>query len=62
MTIPPSPFKTHSTENNSKRVGWNNYFMGYGRDDSPFPPARADLKRNYQIGWDAAEAYKKEHR
>lgn len=39
---------------NAKRVGWEAYFEGKGRDANPFPPARRDLGSDYLDGWDEA--------
>lgn len=41
-------------EHNAKREGWKGFHKGRGRDECPFPPARTDLKRDYETGWDAA--------
>lgn len=41
---------------NAKREGWFCYLEGRARDASPFPPARDDLTRAYQIGWDRAQS------
>jgi hypothetical protein len=39
---------------NCKRIGWEAFFVGRGREKCPFPPARADLQRDYREGWDLA--------
>ena len=40
---------------NGKREGWRQFFLGRSRESCPFPPARADLLRDYREGWDAAD-------
>lgn len=41
-------------DNSALIEGWRAYHAGKGRDTCPFPGARHDLRRDYQIGWDRA--------
>jgi len=56
---PPAPPWPPSHATNSLREGWKAYFADRARDDSPFPPIRADLHAGYREGWDAAEQHLK---
>lgn len=55
--IPEAPWPAGGENNanaNAKREGWKAFFDNRGREDCPFPKARADLQRDYRAGWDAA--------
>lgn len=53
--IPEAPWPSGAADgNNAKREGWKAFFAGRARGDCPFPPARTDLWRDFQAGWDAA--------
>lgn len=53
---PASPWPV-GAEHNAKREGWLAFFTGRHRESCPFPPARADLQRDFRVGWDAAKAH-----
>lgn len=55
---PPPPWPCGGENNaNAKREGWLAFFTGRDRESCPFPPARADLQRDFRVGWDAAKAH-----
>lgn len=54
MRAPEPPWPIGAATN-CKRVGWQAYFAGRGREDCPFPSGRRDLQAGYREGWDAAD-------
>lgn len=44
-------------EENAKREGWKAFYAGIPISDCPFPPARADLKKDFEYGWSVARQH-----